>query len=427
MTAQTNHEPHGAINGAREEKKIVGNLMCQKDTYLNSLSTTVCDCQKNSDKKASKQEQYEIQLLDTILFPEGGGQPWDHGVLSFEDSKGQMMQVPIQKVLRRKLEAIHYAPSPVTVNTKVEVALDAARRFDHAQQHSGQHLLSAVLDQYEIPTLAWTMGPELVYVEVPRLPEDIKEVERKCNEYIRQNLAISVTETKERPKNLPADYDASAGVIRVVSIGGIDANPCCGTHVRSTSELNSLTILYSSTVKGAARNNFRIYFVVGQRCQKTLTQVFSDARTVGSSLSCQMSELPDKVANLQNQLKDLMRKERGLRSEVIASEARALESRLRQSGKAFLHRPSGDLDFLNATLSSLPSPLPGVCILVAGEKEGGPIIIAGEETKVKEISEVVRSTIPSIKGGGKPNKIQGKSSTYTAKDIQFLTSLFEDR
>lgn len=418
-------EPQGALNGTHEAKKIVGNLSCQKDTYLQHLTTVVCDCQKNSDKKAPKIEQYEIQLLDTILFPEGGGQPWDHGTLSFSGPDGQKTDVSIQKVLRRKLEAIHYAPTPIEVNTKVNISLDFARRFDQAQQHSGQHLLSAVLDQYEIPTLAWTMGPELVYVEVPRLPDDLKEVERKCNEYIRQNLPITVTETKERPKNLPQDYDDSAGVIRVVSIGGIDANPCCGTHVRSTSELNSLTILYSSAVKGAARNNFRIHFVSGQRCQKLLTQVHGDARATAASLSCQISELPDKVTHLQNQLKDLMKRERNLRSEVVAAEAKTLEASLEKSGKGFLHRPTGDLEFLNATLASLPSLTQGVVILVAGEKEGGPIIIAGQEDRVNEISGQVKAEMKSIKGGGKPNKFQGKAVSYIKNDINFLRSLIE--
>lgn len=426
MGTSVDHEPHGAINASGEEKKVVGNLACQHDTYLDRFSTTVCECDQNANKKCTKDEKYEIQLLDTILFPEGGGQPWDHGTLSIRDERGGAgVVVPIRKVLRRKLEAIHYAPSPVPVGTKVDINLDFVRRLDHAQQHSGQHLLSAVLDQLDIPTLAWTMGPELVYVEVPRLPEDLRSVERTCNQYIRDNLPITVTETRERPKNLPEDYDASAGVIRVVSIGGIDANPCCGTHVKSTAELNSLTILHATPIKGTNRNNFRIHFVVGSRCQKILSQVYESSRTMGASLSCQISDIPQKLTVLQDQVRSLMKREKNLKQEMIGIEVIKMNSSLESRGTAFLYRPSGDIEFLNNTLLNLSPPNSGLCILVAGEKEGGPIIIAGEESKVAQASEKLKRAMPHVKGGGKPTRFQGKATTLTPKDIVFLQSLVD--
>lgn len=398
--------------------------MCQHDTYLTKLITRVCECDKNTNKKCPKDEQYEVQLLDTILFPEGGGQPYDHGTLTA--TRDNTKSVPVRKVLRRKLEAIHYTPTAIEVGTEVEIELDFGRRFDQAQQHSGQHLLSAVLDQLEIPTLAWSMGPDMFYVEVPRLPEDIKEVERKCNEYIRQDLPITVTETTERPKNLPEDYDASAGVIRVVSIGGIDANPCCGTHVKSTAELNSLSILHSVPIKGTNRNNFRIHCVVGSRCQRLLSSTHEQSRQAGAALSCQAADITDKIKQMQEQLRDLMKKEKLLKAEVVAIEARKMEDSLKAKGRAYLHRPTGDLDFLNSTLASMSAPIPGTCVLVAGEREGGPIIIAGQEADVKAMSERVKLAIPAVKGGGKPTRFQGKSSSYTPKDLAFLQALIEE-
>ncbi|KAJ8609067.1 hypothetical protein MRB53_039336 [Persea americana] len=406
------HEPHGVRPADKAERKVVGALMCQSDTYLTHLQTTVCNCDKNKTGKGD--EAYELQFQDTILFPEGGGQPWDYGVV-----KTASDEVPIKKIVRRKLEAIHYAPRPLEIGTPVDMTLDFGRRFDHAQQHSGQHLLSAVLDQLDIPTLAWTMGPEIVYVEIGRLPDDLKAVEDRCNEYIRQNLPITVTETREVPKNLPQDYDASAGVIRVVSIGGIDANPCCGTHVRSTAELNSLTILFTSTVRA---NNHRIHFVVGGRCQKQLSTVYRDGRSMGANLSCPINDVPAKVSALQTQLKDLNKQVKLLKAEVVASEAQKLESQL-QTGKAFLHRPSGDVEFLNSVLSSLPNPLPNLCIVVGGEKSGGPIMISGPDADVKEASAKIKEALPHVKGGGRPGRYQGKSPSFSAADLACLKSL----
>lgn len=418
------HEPEVAINGTKAEKKVVGALACQSNTYLTELTTTVYSCQKNALKKAPKDETYEIQLLDTILFPEGGGQPCDHGTLTFKSEDSQTIVAPIRKVLRRKLEAIHYSRDPIAANTNVQVNLDFSRRFDHAQQHSGQHLLSAVLDTYEIPTLAWSMGLEIVYVEVGRVPDDLQEVERKCNEHIRNNRPITVHETREVPDTLPADYDASAGVVRIVSIGGIDANPCCGTHVKSTADLNSLSILHTSLVPN--RGTFRIHFVVGGRCQKLLSQLYTNARVIAATMSSGIDELPGKVAIMHTLLKSTMKKERDLKDEVVAVEVEKLKESLEATGRGFLHRQVQDLVFLNSTFSSLPTPISGIVILVAGDSQGGTVIVAGDEAMVKEFSEKIKSAIPNVKGGGKPNKFQGKATALTPKDIGFLRSLVEE-
>lgn len=425
--AEGEHDPHGALNGKDEAKKVVGNLACQHDTYLTHLTTRVCDCQKNSAKKALKEEAYEIQLLDTILFPEGGGQPWDHGTLTAKGDDGVSASIPVRKVVRRKLEAIHYVSTAIPVGTSVEVELDFERRFDQAQQHSGQHLLSAVLDTLQVPTLAWSMGPEIVYVEVPRLPDDLAAVEEKCNAHIRENLAITVSQTTERPSNLPDDYDASAGVVRIVSIGGIDANPCCGTHVKSTAELQALSILYTSAIKGANRNNHRIHFVVGKRCRSMLARLHRDVKSTGGSLSCGMGEVPDKVTALQTQLKELMKKEKVMRSELLQHDARDIERQLRsETRSAFLHKPSGDTEYLHGLVSNIPNPTPGICVLVCGGSDGKPgslIILGDDEDGVKTLSERAKTALPDLKGGGKANKFQGKATAFSAKDISFLASL----
>jgi misacylated tRNA(Ala) deacylase len=105
------------------------------------------------------------------------------------------------------------------------------RRWDHMQQHTGQHLLSAVMDKHEnLETLSWGMGAagEMNYVELPRKPspEEIDSIQRECEEHIRANLPISVEvlDGTDAP-SLPGDYDRDNGVIRIVKIGNIDSNP----------------------------------------------------------------------------------------------------------------------------------------------------------------------------------------------------------
>lgn len=474
----TDHELHGAINGSKGEKRVVGNLTCQHDTYRTTLTTTVCQCDLNKGGKGD--DKYEIQLMDTILFPEGGGQPWDHGTLAVvtpgfkakvegEEETDLRSVIPINKVVRRNLEAIHYSPQAIAVGTRVNVSLDFDRRFDHAQQHSGQHLLSAVLDQLGIPTLAWTMGPDLVYIEVPRLPhtKTMEDVEATCNAYIRDNLPITVREMRgETPKTLPADYDAAAGVVRIVSIGGIDQNPCCGTHVRSTCELNSLTILYTSTVRGS---NYRIHFVVGNRCGRRLRESYGAVRSVGASLSCGVREVETKVASLQLQLRDAMKRAGKLEAEVVAVEADRLVHQLTtpsesrngsrsRIGRAFMYRETGGADFLNAVVASIPPPLllllpsnqetptqgrrqtqgqsqadvedtststsGALCMLVTGtESNGGALLVSGSEALVTAAATRIKERVPSVKGGGRGARYQGKSASLAPSHVEILREI----
>jgi misacylated tRNA(Ala) deacylase len=325
--------------------------------------------------------------------------------------------------MRRGLQAIHYADQPIAVGEKVDIALDWARRWDHAQQHSGQHLVSAVLDMLQIPTLAWSMNPEHCYVEVTSLPESLKWVEDKCNEIIREGLPITVHETKERPANLPDDYDASAGVVRIVSIGGIDQNPCCGTHVRSTAELNAITILHTSGIRGS---NHRIHFVCGDRCRRMLSDTHAKARALGSQLSCQSAELVDKVTLLQTQLRDALKRERLWKAEVSSTDSARMQAELQASGKSFLYRELNDLEFINSVLNALPQGYQGLCLIVAGNKAaGGTVLVASQnEERVKSLVEQLKQILPSLKGGGRPIRFQGKVPSLTPKDIEGIEGIF---
>lgn len=108
--------------------------------------------------------------------------------------------------------------------------VEFARRWDHMQQHTGQHLLSAIAEtQFQLRTLGWGMGQvgDPCYVDLQRKPSDdeIRVIQEKCNEVIRKNLSITV-EIPEAANvdKLPGDYDLEKGVIRVIHIGDIDAN-----------------------------------------------------------------------------------------------------------------------------------------------------------------------------------------------------------
>lgn len=170
----------------------------------------------------------------------GGGQPSDFGTIT-SPTGDPTLHIPITRVNRRGLRAVHFSPVPLEVGITVTQRVDFDRRMDHMQQHTGQHLLSAIMDTYEgLETLGWSMGastsltnndvaPNMNFVELGRKPTDqeIDEIQKRCNEVISQNVRITVdTPDDAKTDSLPADYNAEMGVVRVVKIEGVDENPC---------------------------------------------------------------------------------------------------------------------------------------------------------------------------------------------------------
>jgi len=129
------------------------------------------------------------------------------------------------------LRCIIYSPQPLPIGTKVRQHIDWKRRWDHMQQHTGQHLLSAVMRAFshDLETLGWGMGVEgtMNYIDLPRKPtsDELQKVQDLCAQEIRENHTIRL-ETPENAKDssLPDDYDKADGVVRVIHIADLDAN-----------------------------------------------------------------------------------------------------------------------------------------------------------------------------------------------------------
>ncbi|RMC01507.1 hypothetical protein DUI87_21946 [Hirundo rustica rustica] len=187
---------------------------------------------------------FQVVLEDTILFPEGGGQPDDRGLIG---------DVPVLRVTRRGPEAVHFVPAPLEPGAEVLLSLDWERRFDHMQQHSGQHLISAIAEQmFGFNTTSWELGRQRSVIELDTpvvTAEQVEALEKSVNEKIRDRVPVTVRELAAddpeietvRSRGLPDDH---AGPVRVVDIEGIDSNLCCGTHVSNLSDLqNNLNLL----------------------------------------------------------------------------------------------------------------------------------------------------------------------------------------
>lgn len=199
-----------------------------------------------------------VVLEHTAFYPEGGGQPSDHG---------QINGLPVTDVYHEGTDIIHVM-SELPPTETVEAAIDWARRFDHMQQHTGQHILSAACHElFGAATVGFHMGAQSSQIDLD-LPgftdEQLKSAEQAANELLVRNKAVSIHQATpatlhEYPLRKPPAKDFAA--IRLIEIAGIDCCPCGGTHVAATGEIGLIKIR-----SWERKNNaIRLDFVCGYR------------------------------------------------------------------------------------------------------------------------------------------------------------------
>ena len=287
----------------------------------------------------------QLVLHDTVLFPEGGGQPTDIGILTSED--GVIWDVELVK--RHGGVAVHYVksvedisdvPNVLAPSKRVSLELGHAgfqRRLDHVRLfpllscptahsrrpsqmslHTAQHLLSSVIDtSLKAPTLTWSLTPwpSPAYVDLPRslTAAEISQVQDEANRHVFEGRRVHVEvdelragqasidtgsdgsgpepSSRELGRGLPSDY--SGGVHRMVIIDGVDRTPCCGTHLPTLSALQ--LFLFPSPTSSSA-TSFRHYFLAGPRLLNHLSSVQSLLTRTSGILSCGPPESPERVA-----------------------------------------------------------------------------------------------------------------------------------
>jgi misacylated tRNA(Ala) deacylase len=435
---------------------IVGALRCQKDSYLQVFETEVFSCdeytppkapeqtaksktkkstdpgkfQKDGDKAQSK--TWLIELADSVLFPEGGGQPTDHGFITALDSETSE-PIPITSIQRHGLRCIHFSPIPLIPGTKVRQTVNFLRRWDHMQQHTGQHLLSAIMDGMGLATLGWSMGAagEMNYVELPRKPSDdeIRIIQEQCSSAIRQNFAITVeTPVGKGSDSLPGDYDKEKGVVRFIKIGDLDYNACCGTHLRQTSHIGLILLHHTTSIRGT---NCRLFFTAGDRAIKMATESINGLRNIAVSLSSSAApaDVATGVQRLGEQVSEARKKEKKMLAEIAGFEAQRIRTYLETHERVVSYRPTDGLDFINSVVFEIKDLVKerGVAVLYSGEvKTAGSLVIIGKPELVESVAAKVKDVVNTVKGGGKGEKWQGKVTEWQKGEIEALRKMVED-
>ncbi|KXH36812.1 threonyl and Alanyl tRNA synthetase second additional domain-containing protein [Colletotrichum salicis] len=428
--------------------QVVGALACQKNSYVRTLEAEVISCEKRPPppgKKNGKNETAEpaadssdadvwlVEFADSVLFPEGGGQPSDHGSIT-PLSSSDATAIPIQFVERIGLRCVYHSPQPLNPGEKVCQEVDFQRRWDHMQQHTGQHLLSAVMNTHDsINTLGWGMGKTgaMNYVDIPRKPSDaeLQAIQARCNEIIRANFPITV-ETPDDAKvhKMPQDYDQSKGVVRVIRIGDIDRNTCCGTHLSQTSHISLILVHHGEPVHG---KNYRLYFSVGDRAINLATASLSAMSSLSKLLSCKNTsdEVVQTVKTVQSSATDLKKREKKLLADIAEFEADAAKTKLQSTKSVWVHRANGNADFVKWVTVGVKDAVMacgGVIVLATGDDgNSGQISVLGGKAAVEALVPKIKDAVTGVKGGGGGEKWQGKVTTWEKGSLKALKELVE--
>ncbi|XP_064225365.1 alanyl-tRNA editing protein Aarsd1 isoform X4 [Aotus nancymaae] len=331
---------------------------CQRDSYAREFTTTVVSCHpaelqtEGSNGKKEVLSGFHVVLEDTLLFPEGGGQP---------DDRGTINDIPVLRVTRRGEQADHFTQTPLDPGSQVLVQVDWERRFDHMQQHSGQHLITAVADHlFKLKTTSWELGRfrSVIELDSPSVTaEQVAAIEQSVNEKIRDQLPVNVQELslddpeveQVRGRGLPDDH---AGPIRVVTIKGIDSNMCCGTHVSNLSDLQVIKML--GTEKGK-KNKTNLIFLAGNRVLKWMGRSHGTEKALTALLKCGAEDHVEAVKKLQNSTKLLQKNNLSLLRDLAVHIAHSLRNSPDWGGVVVLHRKEGDSEFMNIIANEIGS------------------------------------------------------------------------
>jgi alanyl-tRNA synthetase len=376
----------------------------ERDPYRRELDTEVREAGQEGDRAWAL-------LADTILYPEGGGQPADRGRIN------GVGVIDVQRVAGRILHTLErgVAPGPA------DVRLDWARRFDHMQQHTAQHLLTAVAqDRFGWPTTAFHLGAELCDIELEvqglapaemDLLEEVVVTEiRAAHPVTSRRVALHELERLSvRTRGLPSGH---TGSVRLVEIAGVDLNTCGGTHLRSTAEIEAVKLLGTEAMRGGTR----LFFVAGARARRRLAAHEARNAQLRAQLGAPDHELVAVAAAKLEQLRTAQKRLRATEEEL----ADALISTMAAQPGALIeaHFEGKDAAFLQKLARGLIGGAPAKLVFLTGGSEGAALFVlaagAQTETNVTALGQELAELL-GAHGGGSRNIFQGKFATLSAR------------
>jgi len=376
------------------------------DAYLQNFDATVLTCEPSSSvfSESGPIPAWEVLLDRTVFYPSSGGQPNDLGCL------GEASVLDVRDV---DDTVLHIVDREIP-RGPVKGALNWARRFDHMQQHTGQHLLSAMFhERFGLPTVSFHLGSDLCTIDLrgPEPSADILEgAQRAANQTIFQDRPVTVRYgTSEQLAEIGVRKEVDRqGLLRAIEIESADLQPCGGTHVKSTGQIGLILVRRCTRM----RQDWRVEFACGGRADRVATGDFQLLQTLSNRLSSAPEDLVPAVEKALTEREAHFKDLRAALQELAEARAALLVSAAPLSAKgarivAQLLRDSHP-DLLLPLATEVARHDGAVVMLIL--EQSGQFVLAQHAAVKQNLAAVLQHIFASYpgKGGGTGDFIRAK-------------------
>ena len=371
-----------------------------EDCHLTRFSARVLSCEKT-------EKGFGVVLDQTAFYPEGGGQPCDLGTLN---------GIPVLDVQEKETEIVHFCREALEVGSLVEGAVDWQRRFPLMQQHTGEHIVSGIINRrFGWHNVGFHMGSEIVTIDFdgPVPQEALAEIEEEANCRVWENLPVRCWYPS--PEELPnVGYRTKKQLpwpVRIVEIPGTDKCACCGVHVALTGEVGLIKLL--SCVK--FHQGVRIEMACGKNALALLTRVYEQNRQVSQAFSAKLLETGEAARKMNEALTKEKYRVTELQRKVFAQTAGVY------AGKpmAVHYEPELTPALIRELAEKIAEVCDGPAVVYSGSDGRLDLCIARPGGDVKALGDRLKAEL-GARGGGKAGFFQGSVLCEVARLQEIL-------
>ena len=380
-----------------------------QDSYVSEFEANVLSCNPlGSDGKS--EAKYEAVLDRTAFFPEGGGQSSDTGTLCAGEQIVQVFDVQEKDGL-----VLHYISGFLEPGTMVQGKLDFQERFSKMQQHTGEHIVSGIVNRhFGYRNVGFHLGNEAVTMDYdgPLTKEQLRMIEQEANQAVAEDIPIEVlypTQTELDTITYRSKIEIE-GQVRIVRIPGYDTCACCAPHVRTTGAIGIIKLTGAIHYKGGMRVNM----LCGFRALMDYNRKEESVTAISGRLSAKQEDVVQAVCRLETEIAEQKEKIKRLQEQYLKLRLCEVTP---DTPAVFLFEEELDPAAMRRFVNDAMEITEGICGVFVGSDKAGYRYVLGSTGRnitalAKEINQVC-----SGKGGGKPPMVQG-SLTGKRKQVE---------
>ena len=372
-----------------------------EDSHLTAFAATVLACE-NTEKG------WEVVLDATAFYPEGGGQAADTGCLN---------GIRVLDTRERDETVVHFCEGPLDVGTAVEGVIDWEPRFHRMQQHSGEHIVSGIINRrYGYHNVGFHMGSDIITIDFDGViqAEDLASIEAEANGALWQNLPVQCWyPSQQELPNVPyRTKRALPWPVRIVEVPGFDICACCGTHVKATGEIGLIKLFTMMGFRGGTRMEMSC----GKSALKLLNEAYEQNRQVSQAFSAKIEET-GAAARRMNEV------EAALKYRIVGLEKRifsGISAEYAGKGNVVHFEENLDNNAVRDLADTIADSCGGIAAVFSGSEEAGyAFCLVTREGDLRQLGREMTKALNG-RGGGKPLFQQGRVQAKKAEIEAFF-------